>query len=329
MDTPVKVSVIVPTYNRAQSIGNAIQSVLDQSYTDLELIVVDDGSKDDTAERIAAFTDPRLRYIRQPNGGVSAARNRGVAEARGELVAFLDSDDIWKPEKLAADVTFLDWHPRAQAVFSDVEKFDGTLFVPSFVRETPIFGTFVARNPRPEGMILDRREMFLCLLREVPILPSTLTMRRDVLQRLGGFSTSWRCFEDWELFIRFSLTERFGYIDRAMTVLRISPDSLHRVLSETGRTAIIAQLLQVKANLGDDPEAHAAVRDGILHQRKMLGWHYGDAGRRGAAAINYLRGFLEVGSLDLLVRAIVVWTPRWIKRRMRRRPRIALADGRS
>ena len=314
---PVKVSVVLPTYNRAATVGDAIDSVLRQSHGDFELIVVDDGSKDASAERIAQFTDPRIRYVAQQNAGVSAARNRGVRQARGELVAFLDSDDVWKPEKLATDVAFLDRHADAQAVFSDVEKVDGTLFVPSFVRETKVFGSFVAEHPARDGIVIDRRWMLVCLLSEVPILPSTLTMRRAVYQRLGGFDTSWRCFEDWELFLRFCRTERFGYVDQALTVLKISPDSLHRVLSAVGRTAIIELLVRERKRLRGDQEALEAIRDGILHQRKMMGWEYSAEGRVSEALLNYLRGFREVRAFELLMRAATVWIPDSMKTAMR------------
>jgi glycosyltransferase involved in cell wall biosynthesis len=309
MDGPLKVSVVVPTYNRAHSVGEAIRSVLRQTYADLELIVVDDGSSDDTAARVQQCSDSRVRYIRQENAGVSAARNRGVSTARGELIAFIDSDDVWKPEKLAVDVAVLDQHPEAQAVFSDVEKHDGAVIVPSFTRETTFFKGYLAQHPCPDGVVLDQRQMLLCLLQEVPILPSTLTMRRAAFEKLGGFDTSWRCFEDWEFFIRFNRTERFGYIDRQLTILKISPDSLHRVLSVVGRTAIVALLLRERARLRADPEARAAIREGVLHQRRMMGWQYAAERRRLAALQNYVRGFQEIGAFELLLRSIMLWMP--------------------
>lgn len=107
------VSVVVPTYNRAHCIGNAVASILGQTFRDLELLVVDDGSKDDTAALMASYHDPRLRYLPQPvNRGRNAVRNVGIREARGEFVAFLDSDDVWLPDKLAYQVAAMQKAPE-------------------------------------------------------------------------------------------------------------------------------------------------------------------------------------------------------------------------
>src|SRR5689334_13044424 len=133
------VSVVIPTYNRAHTVVDAVVSVLSQTYEDLELVVVDDGSTDDTAERIAAVRDPRLSYVRAGHAGVSAARNLGVKHTHGELVAFLDSDDLWRREKLAHEVAFLRARPDVDLVFSDLEKRHGDRVYPSFMRETGVF----------------------------------------------------------------------------------------------------------------------------------------------------------------------------------------------
>ena len=110
------VSVIIPTYNRAHVLPRAIESVLKQTYTELELIVVDDASTDDTAAVMTAITDPRVRYVRKEHGGAAAARNRGIAEAKGEFIAFQDSDDVWHSDKLEKQLAYLQAE-RADAVF--------------------------------------------------------------------------------------------------------------------------------------------------------------------------------------------------------------------
>ena len=104
------VSVVIPTYNRWPLVAEAIESVLSQTYRDFELIVVDDGSTDGTAGEIAKFGS-RLRLLRQPNRGVSAARNLAFGEARGRYLAFLDSDDLWRPKKLAIQTAFMERNP--------------------------------------------------------------------------------------------------------------------------------------------------------------------------------------------------------------------------
>ena len=144
----MKVSVVIPTYNRAHSVVDAIRSVLGQRYTDLELIVVDDGSTDDTALRVEAIGDHRLRYVRGGHEGVSAARNLGVRHATGELVAFLDSDDLWQADKLTREVEILARYPDADVVFSDLEKRHGDRVYPSFMRQTAVFSRRL-RGPVP------------------------------------------------------------------------------------------------------------------------------------------------------------------------------------
>ena len=119
------VSVVIPTFNRAWIIGEALQSVFAQTFRDFEVLVVDDGSTDDTVSVIESIKDPRLHYIRKDqNAGCGAAYNSGIRAARGEYISFLDSDDLWKPEKLEYEVRFLDNHSEVQAVFSDLEKID-------------------------------------------------------------------------------------------------------------------------------------------------------------------------------------------------------------
>ena len=107
------VSVIIPTYNRRTYVQEAIDSVLAQTYPDYEIIVIDDGSTDGTDQVLHARYGDRIRYVWQENQGESAARNRGIALARGEYIALLDSDDLWLPDKLAKQIPFLDSHPGA------------------------------------------------------------------------------------------------------------------------------------------------------------------------------------------------------------------------
>ena len=108
-----RVSVIIPTYNRGGLLEEAVDSVLTQTFRDFELVVVDDGSTDDTRERLERFGQ-RVTCVSQPNRGVSAARNTGVARSSGDLIALLDSDDLWRPAKLARQVAFFENHPEAQ-----------------------------------------------------------------------------------------------------------------------------------------------------------------------------------------------------------------------
>ncbi|PYM23912.1 MAG: hypothetical protein DMD78_10755 [Candidatus Rokuibacteriota bacterium] len=303
------VSVVIPTYNRAHIVLEAVRSVLAQRFRDLELIVVDDGSTDDTAVRLAALADPRLQVIMGRHAGVSAARNLGVSKASGQLISFLDSDDLWHPDKLACEVAFLARHPEVDAVFTDLEKHHGDQVFPSFMRETQVFSRRLLRAAYPEGLVLEPREMRLCLFEEVPIKPSALTLRRAAFDAVGGFDETWSSSEDWEFLLRLARAHRFAYVDRPLAVLHISPDSLHILDQSRGETAMIQLLARERASLGNDLEALAAVRRGLVMRIKHFAWHYVDAGLRRRASAVFLRGFGLTGDLGLLARAVAVWFP--------------------
>ena len=306
----MKVSVVIPTFNRAHAVVDAIGSVLAQRFTDLELIVVDDGSTDDTAVRVGAVSDPRLRYLRCRHAGVSAARNFGARSARGDLLAFLDSDDLWRPDKLLCEVAVLARHPEVDAVFSDLEKRHGDRVYPSFMRETAVFSRRLGAASYPDGLVLSAREMHLCLLEEVPIKPSALTLRRQAFEHAGGFDEGWSSSEDWEFLLRFARSHRFAYVDRPLTVLFISPDSLHVVDQSRGEAAMVRLLRREQGRLTGDPEGLAAVRRGLVTRIKHFGWHHLDHGRRARACRVFLDGFAITGDLGLLLRAVGAWMPR-------------------
>jgi glycosyltransferase involved in cell wall biosynthesis len=297
-----KVSVVIPTYNRGRVVGEAIESVLAQTYRNLEVIVVNDGSSDDTEDRVRRLADPRVRYLKRPHAGVAAARNAGIAVSTGQLISFLDSDDLWKPDKLECEVAFLTRYPEAHAVFGDLEKVDGVARVPSFMRTTAVFSKRLAPTADLDGLLLSRAEMYRCLLEEVPVKTAALTMRREALERAGRFDESWSSSEDWEFLLRFARTGRFGYIDRPLAVIRISLDSLHRVDKEWGALAMLRLLSREKSS-GQDRATRASARRGISTLVKHLSWYYLESGRRAAAAAVYVRGFLGTGDGSLLLRA--------------------------
>jgi glycosyltransferase involved in cell wall biosynthesis len=304
------VSVVIPTYNRVRTVPAAVRSVLAQRFRDLECIVVDDGSTDDTVARLATIDDARVRVVMGRHAGVSAARNLGVSKASGDLVAFLDSDDLWHPDKLACEVAFLARHPGVDVVFTDLQKRDGDHVFPSFMRETAVFARHLGDATYPEGLVLEPRVMRLCLLEEVPIKPSALTVRRAAFEAVGGFDETWSSSEDWEFLLRLARGHRFAYLDRPLAVLHISPDSLHIVDQSRGESAMISLLVRERAELGDDVEALAAVRRGLVSRIKHFAWHHADAGRRRHASAVFLQGFGLTGDVGLLARAVAVWFPR-------------------
>lgn len=192
-----RVSVVLPTFNRAASIGRAATSVLSQTHQHLELIVVDDGSTDETCQVVSSIRDDRIRLIRHSqNQGPSAARNTGIAAASFPLIAFQDSDDSWRPEKLARQVRALcQAEPHVGVVFSQVAIHEGD------------GSTRVVPKRLPGG---DREVTTRTLLWANTIGTPTAVVRRPVLDAVGGFDQELKALVDWELWIRIS--QGFGFL---------------------------------------------------------------------------------------------------------------------
>jgi|SRR5579875_143108 len=312
----MKASIVIPTYNRKYIIQEALDSVFAQTFRDFELIVVDDASTDNTAELMRAINDPRLRYIqKEKNAGCGAAYNTGIRAAQGEYISFLDSDDLWKPEKLEFEVKFLDRHPEVQAVFSDLEKTDRDKFFPSFMHESPNFSKLI-RNMRPgDERVLTQREGYLCLLREVFIKPSSTTFRRGSLLKTNLFDESWPSGNDWKLLLEFSRSFRYGYINRKLAVLRVQNDATHWRHLVRDKTLTTQMLIdEIKAASGDH-EAIESVRWGISNLAKQLSWYYLGQGQRTAAAKALFRGFRNAKNPGLLVRSAAALLPGSIRSR--------------
>jgi glycosyltransferase involved in cell wall biosynthesis len=218
MKTDPFVSVIIPTYNRAYLVGRAIESVIDQTYKNLEIIVVDDGSTDDTQSRLRAYGD-RIRVLTQENRGPSAARNHGIALSRGKIVAFLDSDDYWLPSKLARQVELLEkLGPSVCCCLCNctIVYNDGTRS-----------STFKISNIIPRytpGLWLNPAEV---LLSRFVIFTQAVAIRREVLERAGFFEETSMFFgEDHDLELRLSLEGPWGIIQDELVVCQdASPGS--------------------------------------------------------------------------------------------------------
>jgi glycosyltransferase involved in cell wall biosynthesis len=196
------VSVIIPTYNRGWIVQEAIDSVLDQDFRDFELIVVDDGSDDNTREMLSAY-GKAITILRQPNRGVSAARNRGIAEAAGQLIAFLDSDDLWLPGKLASQVKFFE--ENADAVVNQTQE----IWVRNGVRVNP-----KKRHHKFSGMIFER-SLALCL-----VSPSAVMIKKGLFDDVGLFDEQLPACEDYDLWLRISCRYPVHLIDHPLIIKR-------------------------------------------------------------------------------------------------------------
>jgi GT2 family glycosyltransferase len=193
------VSVVIPTYNRARFLDAAVASVRAQTYPCMEIVIVDDGSTDNTADVVARLGNG-VRYIRQANAGPAAARNRGIREAAGDLVAFLDTDDRWLPQKTALQVAVLQREPTVALVSADmaIEDETGTVQVASNFQHRGLNDTFAALDGRP----IPHAPRQLLTINFVNT--STVLARRSVLIALEGFDERLRYGEDLELWLRIA-----------------------------------------------------------------------------------------------------------------------------
>lgn len=210
---PGLVSVVMATYNCGQFIGQAIESVLGQTYTQLELQIVDDGSVDDTPQVVARFlSDPRVRYQRQANAGQTVAKNRGIAASTGEFIGFCDADDMWCPEKLATQVPQFSDNERLGVVYSRAAQMDehGALLSsegPCDARSGRVTAHLFTTNFVPFG---------------------TALVRRRCLTELGPFDERYRMGIDWELWLRISTRYEFLFVDAVTYLYRVWSGQMSR-----------------------------------------------------------------------------------------------------
>lgn len=196
-----KISVIIPTYNRCDKLKKSIDSVLQQTYSNIELIIVDDGSTDNTKEMVEAINDERIIYTVMPtNMGPAAARNEGVRIATAEVIAFHDSDDLWRPNKLEKQMTYWEMHPEFSMIYCAFSYHIGDLE-----------GRFPSRKMENlEG------DVFPTILVKNTIGTPTMLLKKSCFLELGGFDTEIKCLEDWEFALRFAESYLVGFVDEVL-----------------------------------------------------------------------------------------------------------------
>ncbi|MCD4677300.1 MAG: glycosyltransferase [Desulfobacula sp.] len=196
------VSVILPTFNRAWTLKDAVDSVLAQDYPNIELIIIDDGSKDNTQKLLKAYKD-KIIVLRQENKGVSAARNAGIKKSNGVFIALLDSDDTWDKKKISCQVEFFQCNP--EAMICQTEE----IWIRNGRRVNP-----KAKHKKPSGMIFEP-SLELCL-----VSPSAVMMKRQLFELKGYFNEDFTVCEDYDLWLRVSSTLPVFLIDKPYTIKR-------------------------------------------------------------------------------------------------------------
>lgn len=315
----MQVSVVIPTYNRARYIGQAVSSVLNQTWRDVEVIVVDDGSTDETAEVLAA--DSRVRYLYQAHRGVAAALNCGWRVAQGEYIGIIGSDDVWRPTLLEELVPLLAREPNVGLAYARAQGID--------------------EHGRPLTPIQGAPEKFpgrtlASLLYGDFVCPIAVLLRRSCLERVGGFDESLSANEDWDLWIRLASFCRFAFCDKILAYYRYHRENLTAVNS-LHLQDIIRDRLRVldKFYASDAVTPETLALKGIAYRNVYLdaALRHWMAGQRRAALTDLRRAFAASPQpLAFILRAIAflaahrylkktVWgvqlMDRWVKWRRR------------
>jgi glycosyltransferase involved in cell wall biosynthesis len=281
MKTKAKVSVIIPTYNRAHYICEAIDSALAQTYPDVEIVVVDDGSTDGTRAVLKGYGD-KIRYYYQENQGVSAALNFGIEKSSGQYLAILDDDDIWFPEKLEVQVAHLEAHPEVGMVHADMLILDER-------SDDSVPKKRTLSRPIPSGYILPE-----LIVKNVIAYP-TVVVRRSCLDEVGLFDPELRSSEDYHLWLRIARRFPITYLDQPLAIYRLHSTNLTRnrldeqrwhlkalekmlrlnpgVVDEVGRDVIHFAIAFKTAYMYFDQGSHKEARRYFVEARRFRSLH--------------------------------------------------------
>lgn len=265
-----RISVIIPTYNAARFVAEAIDSALGQTLAPLEVIVVDDGSTDETERVLESYGD-RIRVVRQSNGGPAAARNRGIQESKGNLIAFLDHDDVWLAEKLKKQWERLRNHPGAGLVHSNY-----------FSWREDTGEMVLERDPSDDHS----GHCYVKTFMNNSIIPSVVMIKRECLDRVGPFDESIlpASADDYDLFLRLARHYEFAYLNEPLTLYRLHSSNA----SNAGLVMATKTLLVVRKCLSDDPNlsrlaGRSRVRKRFHTLMFDIGYHHHNGYRRAEA----------------------------------------------
>lgn len=288
------VSVVMPLYNKEQWVTRAVSSVLSQSYAQIELIVVDDGSKDDSVKRIQTVIDPRIRLISQDNAGVSAARNRGIQEAKGELIAFLDADDAWKPHHLETIINLYRKYPEAG------------MWACAYTIVRPDYKTFDIHPRSLPDTLIDLQAYVAACARYGSIAhTSSVVIRRSLLLGIGGFEVGITSGEDLDVWFQIIEKSALAYSKACTTYYYTDLPGSISVTFKQYQPSMLIRRLEAEVAAGN-PTTRKHIIDyvawrklnrayvAMLAGNKRLAWKLIlSAGRSGSLRIRCLKRLLQ------------------------------------
>jgi glycosyltransferase involved in cell wall biosynthesis len=275
------VSAIIPTYNRMEAVRRAIESVLAQTYAEIEIIVVDDGSMDETRD-VAASYGHSIKYLYQRNQGPAVARNTGILAVKGQLLAFLDSDDLWAPDKVERQVDVFMKNPSCFICATGHKVVDGD----GNVINTTVLGSY-------ELALIKKGELYKNFF-----ATPTVMMRVECFLDVGFFDPHLHFAEDWDMWLRVMEKYYLQYLDEALTTIVVHQESITR-------TAPIENMNDWKRVI----QRHAC-HAGYLLNRKRWSWYYLNCSI-------WWGGISKKKEIEMMLRSIVAW-PFWMPGRIRR-----------
>lgn len=275
MDNLPLVSVLMPTYNREKFVGEAIESVLSQTYPNFELLVVDDGSTDKTKSVVQKYlTDPRVKYFYKENGGQSSGRNLGFKNSKGDYIAFLDSDNKWKPEKLKICMTAALDNPDVGVVYGDNITIDE-------------HGNEIGRDTmrRHSGFITAQ------LLKDNFVTINTATLKRECYEAMGGLDESFIRAPDYEFWLRLSTRYKFLYVPQYVSYYRVMEDQISS--DKDGRFKANYEILQHFLTHFSDSVSRKERRLGMSYFYCRKARYEASKGRKGKAIRDCIKAAIE------------------------------------
>jgi glycosyltransferase involved in cell wall biosynthesis len=267
------VDIIIPAYNAAQYLPTAIESVVAQTFEDWRILLIDDGSTDNTAEVIAPFRDqlgPKLLYIKQPNAGLPAARNTAIRNSTAEFLALLDADDIWLPCRLAESLKGFESRPQVGLVYGFNSRVDSN---------GAIIDTFARRQKNGEGRIAP-----YIYMRRVDLPCPTITFRKKCVDEVGPFDETMRATEDRDLWLRIALKYEVALVPKVLAHYRTSPGAM---TTDSDRM-LKAQLQFIEKHYGSPGCGMLARRIGLSRIYKQRAESLGGRGQVRAGLLSSL-----------------------------------------
>ena len=234
------VSVVIPLYNKVAYVERTLMSVLAQTYQDYEVVVVDDGSTDGSADVALAIKDDRIRLVRQQNAGVSAARNRGIEEAKGEYIGFLDADDEWKPTYLETQIQLTEKYPQCDVFATNYEfRDEHGITKPTILRKLPFNGE--------DGELTNYFEVASCS--HPPLWTSAVIVHKSAIRSVGGFPVGIKSGEDLLTWARLAVKYRIAFCRKVLAVFISTPSGDDEITKAQQRSGNEEQVLQALLQL--------------------------------------------------------------------------------